>query len=193
MNHQIVKDIELAMGHSMQTPKEFENLSERIILRTGQYISPTTLRRIWGYNREEVQPRKSTLNILANFLGYAGFDDYQSADTKKRTEIESNPVMSRSIDVSRDLRSGDNITLRWFPDRECIVEYLGRNVFEIKESKHTRLAPGTVFRCGLLIENEPLFIHIIKQPGVKRADVSYVCGKKNGITFETTEKKDVNP
>lgn len=186
MRQRIITDIEESIGHKVQTPKEFDSLSARMTSRTGQYISSTTLRRLWGYNREDVQPRRTTFNILAKFLGYADYDDYLLKTASGRPEIESNPILARNLDVNQDLREGDTITLRWFPDRECIVRYCGKHLFEILESKNTRLVVGTIFRCGLLIENEPLYINIVSQPGIKRADITYVCGKKNGITFEKT-------
>ena len=57
----------------MQTPKDFEFLSESIFEKVGERVSPTTLKRLWGYLSETTIPRLSTLNILAQFVGYAGW------------------------------------------------------------------------------------------------------------------------
>lgn len=42
------KDIEKALSHTMQTPRDFDYLSKRIYARLHVMISPTTLKRIWG-------------------------------------------------------------------------------------------------------------------------------------------------
>lgn len=55
----------------MQTPKDFDFLSERIFEQLHQNISATTLKRIWGYIHDTASsPRTSTLDMLAQFVGY---------------------------------------------------------------------------------------------------------------------------
>lgn len=45
--------VEQAMGRRLQTPKDFDLLSERVYARTGEMVSRNTLRRIWGKLDEE--------------------------------------------------------------------------------------------------------------------------------------------
>ena len=66
--------IEVAVGRRMQTPKDFDFLSEMIFDKTRQHISPTTLKRLWGYLSEPAAPRISTLNLLAQFVGYDSWE-----------------------------------------------------------------------------------------------------------------------
>lgn len=61
--------IELMVSRKMRTPKDFDYLSEQIFERVHQTISPTTLKRLWGYLSEATVPRSSTLNILSQFVG----------------------------------------------------------------------------------------------------------------------------
>lgn len=60
----------------MKTPKDFEYLSECIFEKFHEKISPTTLKRLWGYLPESTTPRKSTLDILSMFVGYDNWKDF---------------------------------------------------------------------------------------------------------------------
>ena len=80
MKRQILcNEIERMVGHQISTSKEFDELSELILKHTKVRLSPTTLKRIWGYLRnEEVEPRMLTLSTLARFVGYKSYDAFLS-------------------------------------------------------------------------------------------------------------------
>lgn len=78
INEQIVQlreAVEQAAGCRMQGHKDFVFLSDAIFERTRQTLGVNTLKRLWGQLEEETTPRLSTLNILAQ---YVGFDDWDS-------------------------------------------------------------------------------------------------------------------
>ena len=172
-------EIEKTIGQRIQTPKDFQNLSHKVLERTNQLLSVSTLMRLWGYVEGNVNPRISTLNILANFLGYKSYEDFIIGESY---DVESNPVYSKAIQVSTDLIKGDTVTLRWLPDRECTVEYLGDNKFRVIKAINSRLQEGDTFCCSCIIEGEPLFLGSLYREGWKDT-VSYVCGKNNGVHF----------
>ena len=68
--------IEGVIERKMKTPKDFEFLSECIFEKFHEKISPTTLKRLWGYLPETTTPRKSTLDILSMFVGYDNWKDF---------------------------------------------------------------------------------------------------------------------
>lgn len=69
------KAIEQELKHSFTTPSDFKWLADKIEERTHERLSISTLMRLWGYV-SGVSPRKVTLDILARFLGYTGYDDF---------------------------------------------------------------------------------------------------------------------
>jgi len=173
--------VERTLGRSMHTPKDFEQLSGAIHSRLGVIISRNTLRRLWGDMKDVAQPRRSTLDFVARFLGYADMDAF-TVQAGKELSDTSNPVMSRRIHVSTELRKGDRLRLTWLPDRVCDIEYNGSLHFSVVASQNSKLKAGDTFLCGLVIEGEPLYLDELQrdnEPGV-----SYVCGKKGGVRFE---------
>ena len=52
-------------GRSVNTSTDFESLSVVIEHETGDYLSASTLKRLWGYVSLHPAPRFSTLDVLA--------------------------------------------------------------------------------------------------------------------------------
>ncbi len=166
-------------GRPIRTPNDYEWLSERILERTHERLSPTTLKRFFGYLDEAVIPRAITLDILARFVGYRDFDSFCQRDG----EAQSNIVMSERL-TSDELQKGQMIRLTWNPDRTCIIRHLGIGKFEIIERENTKLEKGDIFECHLFINHEPLYINNIHRNGRIIID-TYLLGRNDGITFQS--------
>lgn len=183
----LIERIELSIGRRIQTPRDFLFLRECIFARLRLYLSESTLKRVWGYVTGG-ETRLSTLNCLASFLGYSGFDEFVKMIDTDNSRIISSYLLGRHISVSEHLEPGDRIRLVWQPDRVCVIQYLGEHTFEVVESIQTRLRPGDTFTCSFIIEGEPLYIDNLRQSN--RPPVNYVCGKISGIRFERLSDND---
>ena len=181
----LCRQVEETFGHEVTTPSRFEALADSIFKRTGVVLSPTTLKRLWGYLDEPVTPRRSTLDALARYTGWAGFEAFRRGE---RPEIESGNVGAASIRAGRDVAPGERVRLFWAPDRVCVIEYDGGLRWHVTGSEGTRLAPGDTFSCGLIVEGEPLYLddlrHGSQKPGV------YVCGRRSGVRFIRDDERD---
>ena len=60
----------------MSTPKDFDYLRSCIYEECHEMVSASTLKRLWGYNRYDNIPRKSSLNPIARYVGYRDWDDF---------------------------------------------------------------------------------------------------------------------
>lgn len=69
-------DIKIKIGKSLDTPTDFDFLSNDIQNTLKEYISPTTLKRFYNYIPNNVIPRISTLNVLARYIGKTGWKEY---------------------------------------------------------------------------------------------------------------------
>ena len=176
----LLRAVQETGGYSLSGSRDFESLSEQIMLRTRERISPTTLKRMFGYLKEDVEPRAFTLDVLAQFVGYKNYKAF-CHDYAKDATIQSNVVLSQRLSAD-SLTARQRVRLTWKPDRVCIISYKGKGTWEVEEARQTKLCAGDTFRCHLFIAHEPLFLdelcHGAGQP------VSYVVGKRDGITFE---------
>ena len=177
---QILREmIERMVGRKRVVPRDFVWLSEKVLERTQQRVSASTLRRFWGYVNEGVTASKFTKNVLAIFLGYADFEEFvllQGAG-----EQQSQMVMGREISCD-DLYEGQMLKLSWLPDRTCIIRYQGNGSFKVVSSENTRLAKDDTFECRHFINHEPAYLHDWKHGDDE--PVTYAIGKKNGIIVE---------
>ena len=152
---QICRSVELAIGQSVQTPKDFDILSQQIFSRTGKLLSRNTLRRIWGNMNDGTNPRSNTLLILVRFLGYNDIENFLTATNNGENAPQSGFVMTRKLSVSVDLNVGDKIRLTC----QCSMIIDGEPLYLDQLQHH---------------ENN----------GKSSRPMSYVCGLKQGIRFE---------
>lgn len=89
MQYEILcREVEQCLHRQLKTRGDFEYLSEQIQNKTNESLSSNTLMRLWGY-RPSVSTRQSTLDILARFIGY---NDYTEFQTKQKENKEKSDV-----------------------------------------------------------------------------------------------------
>ena len=71
----LLEKVAQAFGGAVATSKDFESLSAKIEEQTGQIVSTSTLKRLYGYMSLKPKPRMATLDILSKFVGRSGFRD----------------------------------------------------------------------------------------------------------------------
>ena len=174
----LCKKVEETAAMAVVKSKDFERLAIKIFDRTGTLLSPTTLKRIWGYLKESTVTRKSTLDLLAQYCGWHNFDEFI---TGYSPEIESGYVDTEVLNARTDLKKGCIVKLMWNPARICIVKYLGDCKWKIMKSESTHLKPGDTFRSSVFMSGEPLYLEDLVHEGVSSG--IYVCGRRNGIRF----------
>ncbi len=86
--------VEQKAGRKMMTPKDFDFLSESIFEEIHTRISPSTLKRIWGYLQNDNTPRSTSLNILANYVGYDDWDSFMASAEKEYGILPEEPEPS---------------------------------------------------------------------------------------------------
>ena len=182
----LIDAMEDAMGITCVTASHFEIMSQHILNHSGEYLSPTTLKRIWGYLKEDTRTRTTSLSIISRSLGFKDWNDFlkrnETANDEK-TLSGSNPAIGKTIEVVKDLKLGDRIMLFWYPGRECLVRYLGGIDFEVESSQKTRLQPGDIFSTHLFVAGHPLYLSNLRRKNCQ--PVAYICGRVHGgISFK---------
>ncbi len=171
----LCEEIENEVGRQMRSPRDFDWLAGIINCRVAVRLSPTTLKRTWGYLCNPAAPSRWTMDTLAQFAGYKDFVSYLcQADA----EVQSGFLEKERIKAD-SLVAGQRLRIGWLLGRVCVVEYLGNGRFVVCEAKHTKLHVGDRFTCHLMIQGEPLYLDQLIHDGME--PVSYVAGKKDGV------------
>ena len=84
--------VEEKVGRKMKTPRDFDFLAEQIFETMHKSISVSTLKRVWGYVPANGITRESTLDLLAQFAGFASFSQFCQQTTKTPAPEESLPI-----------------------------------------------------------------------------------------------------
>ena len=165
------------LGRTLESPQDFEYLSEQIQSKTGEYLSPTTLKRLFGHIPYDGQPRAATLSILARYAGYNGWQDYQD-----KQHVESGFVSTKRI-VTEELAVGQKIELGWNPNRECLIEYLGEKRFVVLHSQNSKLQIGDRFTATQFLIGQPLTAtDVVVLRNAENTLDTYIAGAKSGLT-----------
>lgn len=130
---------EEVIERKMKTPKDFEFLSECIFDRFKEKLSPTTLKRLWGYLPESTTPRKSTLNILSMFVGYDNWKDFC-----KKYPLEENP-QDEGTEFTEGAEDTEKVPIEEKPIEEKPF------VKEEEKTEKKRLSPAILFAIIALL------------------------------------------
>lgn len=183
----LCRQIDAVLGRPVRTPQDFTHLSEHIFERTRQTVSTSTLKRLFDYVSAEGSLRRSTLDIIARYVGYHDWASFCRRDAD--VLIESNPLLTVSL-LSDEVCEGDQLCVTWQPDRECYFRCTGLHEFVVERSRNSKLSEGDTFRCHLFVKGEPLYLEELRMQGAD--PVHYVCGRVDGINFSlvNSEKKN---
>ncbi len=177
--------VEQKYGKILGTSTDFEEFSYYLEKETAGKVSPSTLKRLYGYVNDDHKPRTLTLDILAK---YTGHDNYLAFThwLKTSTKYNSSFFMATQL-VSSDLRKGAEIAIGWSPNRLLTLRYLGESTYEVKSAENSKLKEGDRFVTGCFIKEQPLFLPYIERDGNHTA--SFVAGRNGGLTIIRIIKK----
>ena len=170
-------DIEQELKRRIKTPYDFEFLAGVVWERLHENISPTTLKRLWGYIDGADTTRRTTLCLLSRFLGYQDWEDYLAA-LASRTDAESNTFEGEGLHMD-ELKEGDQIEVTWLPNRRCVFRYEGNAHFLVVEAENAKLHVGDRFETACFIIGHPMYIDRLVRGD--EPPTAYIAGSKNGL------------
>jgi len=69
MIEKLKANVELKFGRRVAYQKDCKQLADSILKETGEYISPATIRRVFGFLATNSKPSRVTLDILSRYIG----------------------------------------------------------------------------------------------------------------------------
>ena len=171
------QDIEREVKRQIRTPYDFEFLAGVIWERLHENISPTTLKRLWGYIDGADTTRRSTLCLLSQFLGFADWEAYLAA-LNQRSEVESDSFAGEGIHT-RQLIPGDRVEVTWLPNRRCVFRYEGGAHFYVETAENSKLRAGDRFDTACFLIGQPMYLDNLRRG--ENTPTSYVAGSKTGL------------
>ena len=171
--------VEKQYGRKLASTKDFESLSVIIEHDTGELLSSSTLKRLYGYVTLKPIPRKSTLDILARYIGVHNYEQFRQT-LKNNPTFNSNFFSTKTISSS-ELKSGDRLRLGWAPNRVLTLLYLGEDQYEVEESRNSKILVGDRFSQVSFLFGYPLYITSIQRG--EESTASFIAGMQGGLNL----------
>lgn len=175
---ELLAQVERQFGRKVGTPSDYYELS-LALYGLKRSVSVATLKRLWGYVSDVHQPRQSTLDALACYIGRANFEDFCSW-LQSSTAYNSSFYLTKQLSVS-DLNAGDKLEIGWAPNRVIRLSYKGNALFQVLESQNSKLQAGDCFETGGFVMGQPLILPYILREGERTP--AYIAGKSGGLTL----------
>lgn len=170
------EEVARKFGRDIESPSNFDALSLEIKRDTGEDVSVSTLKRIWGYVKYEHHPRNEILSIIAKYVGYKDWKDFvESTDLNDTSDF-----LNKDVVESKSLSKGAIVHIAWAPNRECELEYIGNSCFKILSARNSKIREGDTFICHLIAKGEPLMCSEVVRDGKEIAEC-YVAAKIRGL------------
>lgn len=176
----VVNELEKQSGLILTEPSDasINTLIEQIKLRTGELISINTVKRLLGrVDDGNRQPRISTLNTIARYLGRSGW-------TPLLLELSNGSSSFSPIEgelQTQDLQPGQIVEVAYLPDRLLQFLYLGDGLFEVALSQNSKLQTGDTGQIAAFIKNFLLIVRQVERHGMLISP-SYTAGRISGLT-----------
>ncbi|MDE7145310.1 MAG: hypothetical protein K2O30_04065 [Duncaniella sp.] len=181
------REVERKANRAVKTPADFEFLSEAINALTHLTVSPSTLKRVWGYINDvgaSYRPGNYTLRALARYVGYLEFEDF--VHRKHGGDVQSDFYFGDMVE-SVMLPKNAYVLVTWRPDRKCVMKHLFDTHFEVVEAHNSKIMTGDIVTCSFFVQNAPMYVNSIRREGV--ASMSYIAGTNGGVRFEVLDPK----
>lgn len=161
----------------IQYPQQCEALAMAIQEATGQTLGTTTLKRMLGFVKGTANPRPSSLDIIAQYLGYPDYN-LMAKDLGEDSEISDFRAVE-SID-SADLLPGEQIQLTYHPNRLLTLSHIAENRYLVNESRGSKLLKGDILTIAGFYVGFELLISDVERD--RKHLGSYQAAKQGGLT-----------
>ena len=171
--------VEKQYGRKLSTTTDFESLSVIIEKTTGELLSSSTLKRLYGYVSLNTVPRKTTLDILSRFIGNRDYETFRIS-LSNDPQFSSRFFSAKTVTTS-ELKAGDRLRIGWPANRIVTLNYLGDDLFEVETSVNASLVKVDRFRQVSFMKGYPLYLSRILRDGDYTP--AYVAGMNSGLNL----------
>lgn len=174
----IIEMIRQKSGLDFSNAKDFEVLSASFPV--SDRLGVNTLKRLMGYAKSPIAPRKTTLDALAHYLGFTSWERLNG-----NQPVESDWVEKAFF--ADEIRKGSLVEASWFPDRHLVLRCIGENRFLVTQSVNGKLQQNDEVIIQSFRLQYPLqVLQVVRNGEIVRDaagnELGYVAGRQNGLT-----------
>lgn len=157
----LIKLLNEKVGYDVATVAGARKLRDEIERDTREMLSVNTIKRLFGLLPYTNEPRESTLDIFARFLGYSSWrvlieiiSDRESGFNEKESFIDAEL-----------LPEGCLVRLEWEKDRVVTLRHLQGRIFKVENALNSKLKAGDMLDLGQIAVDFPLIVKEVMRDG----------------------------
>lgn len=177
LNKALIEKIEERYGKKLVYSTDVESLCEHIFETTKERLGVSTLKRMFGFVGQKVEPRTSSMDIIAQYCGYPNYE-LMAKDMGEDTEISDFSPVDEV--VANEIPEGTMIQVSYEPARILVLTYIGNGWFIVNESQKSKLIKGDKIRASHLTKGFKLLASDVMREG--RSLGPYTAAKEGGLT-----------
>lgn len=176
---ELLSFVEKMYAKPLRTTTDFDEFSFYLKQKTGEVISTSTLKRLWGYVNDSHTPRSHTLDLLSRYIGYEHFSGFCTW-LKSSTAYNSSFFSTKQVSA-KELVPGTQVEIGWSPNRYLRLIYKGETFFEVAEAKQSKLQKGDCFEVSSFLMGQPLSLPYVLRGGIRTSP--FIAGRNGGLTL----------
>ncbi len=146
--------VAVIFGHIPHSPADFDLLALSISKKTARSVSPSTLKRLWGYITDQTGTSYTTLSILSQYAGYPDWDSFCRFYPNQPADSD---FTSGQILISNTISIGTTVGLEWDNNKSCtLVKISATNQFKTLSAENIKPRPGDILTVEEFALNRPL-------------------------------------
>lgn len=166
-------------GIDLREPADAERLVLDIEKTTGEHIGVNTMKRLLGMIDDEREPRVSTLDIVAHYLGHQDWEELKLFDKGSNSAFGDD---DEGVLQTSNLTEGGILAVSYPPDRVLKLRHLGGGRFIVEHSEQSKLHVGDVLTVTHFVKGYPLLASDVTRDGESLG--AFTAGKERGIDFQ---------
>lgn len=176
--NEIIRRIREKYGADLDYSTQFQGLVASIEKETGEKLSVNTLKRLFGVINSNVTPRRYTMDVIAQYIGYPNYelllkDIGEDSDISIFAPVET--LEPENLEV------GDQLQITYDPNRRVVVTFTGEDKFLINEvSGSKNLLKGDMLRIAQMALGHPLIVIDVIRDGKSLG--KYEAARNYGLT-----------
>jgi hypothetical protein len=170
-------------GLALRLPSEAEQLVLDIESNTREHIGVNTMKRLLGMIADEREPRATTLDVIARYLGYAHWGTLSAVEGKSNSSFSASEGELRSS----ELPSGAWVEVNYHPGRHVVLRHVSGSRFLVEKSEKSKLFEGDSVDVDYFIQGYPIYVRQVVRNGINLG--TFTAGKMAGISYSVVENR----
>ena len=179
LNKIYIKLLSEKCGKDITHPSGVDFLRNDIEAVTGEALSLNTLKRLIGLLPYESLPRRTTLDILAKYLGYSSWELFEEGIHGRISDFNT---PSGFIDMA-GLEKGQTVVITWNPERQIRIIHQGKGRYIVEDSINSKLSKNDILYLSQVAKGFPFMVKEVVREGKSLGN--YTAAQLEGVTFIT--------